>query len=237
MEQPSNLSMGQELEQQPANMYKFKSNIRQRFDMQDTVEPPDKKARHLCEGLEEDLSLLRGDQEVEDRKVKRDTSPHGGPGSFKGDKFEPLPLLSRPSHSSHGRDRSDIFLNPLPEVKISTSPSPFQRPVPSPTFPHPPPQTVPIFALNTKGSFYVPLSIDLALLAPFLHLFSEPPPGPLHPITISVNFRPPSVLPQVPPSSLVSPHSDGWGDGGRGARHQPGVIQQPSVIKHWRDTP
>lgn len=58
---------------------------------------------------------------------------------------------------------------------------------------------VPIFALHSNGSFYVPLTIDSHLLSPFvadlncdydLHGFS---PLLLHPVTISVNFNRPSV--------------------------------------------
>lgn len=47
--------------------------------------------------------------------------------------------------------------------------------------------TVPIFALNQNGSFYVPLTIDNALIAPIMAGLSEMSPV-LHPISISVNF-------------------------------------------------
>ena len=55
------------------------------------------------------------------------------------------------------------------------------------------PSSVPIFALHPKGSYYVPLSLDYTILAPYLVAFSaaEDRAGGsvmLHPITINVNF-------------------------------------------------
>jgi len=64
---------------------------------------------------------------------------------------------------------------------------------------------VPVFALHSNGSFYVPLTIDSHLLAPFvaelncdygIQGFS---PLLLHPVTISVNFNRPALQ---SPSSL-----------------------------------
>ncbi len=63
---------------------------------------------------------------------------------------------------------------------------------------------VPIFALHSKGSFYVPLTVDSHLLSPFVtelncddgnHGFSS---LLLHPVTISVNFNRPVVHPVSP---------------------------------------
>lgn len=47
--------------------------------------------------------------------------------------------------------------------------------------------TVPIFALNQSGSFYVPLTIDSTLIAPAIAGLSNISPV-LHPISINVNF-------------------------------------------------
>ena len=49
---------------------------------------------------------------------------------------------------------------------------------------------IPVFALSPQGSFYVPLSVNAANLKDFLPLLWESSPGPLHPVTISVNFCP-----------------------------------------------
>ncbi|XP_076358583.1 uncharacterized protein LOC143251102 isoform X2 [Tachypleus tridentatus] len=46
---------------------------------------------------------------------------------------------------------------------------------------------VPIFALHPKGTFYVPLTIDAELLAPFVGGLDSAIPV-LHPVSISVNF-------------------------------------------------
>ncbi|XP_022255127.1 uncharacterized protein LOC106470782 isoform X3 [Limulus polyphemus] len=46
---------------------------------------------------------------------------------------------------------------------------------------------VPIFALHPKGTFYVPLTIDAELLAPFVSGLDNAIPV-LHPVSISVNF-------------------------------------------------
>jgi len=205
-DQPSDLSIGSGDVEQSSSRYKFKSNIRQRFDMQD---------------------------EVREKRARVDS----GGGGFVD--IEQTGLLQSPSghHRSrfeegHGsRMTDDLFLHP-PERKICTSPTP-HPPVPPPSssgYPLPKPQSVPIFALNPKGTFYVPLSIDLSTIAPFMNLFNDPPSGPLHPVTISVNFRPSPVLQPPPPP----PHSDWTGIPAR----QQGVIQQAgSVIKHWRDAP
>nr|CAG4649007.1 EOG090X0J7Y [Polyphemus pediculus] len=68
-------------------------------------------------------------------------------------------------------------------------------------------ENVPIFALHPKGSFYVPMSIELALIG---SLFN-PPVDPsaaqtvLHPVTISVNFCHPLRLLTRPLGSARQP--------------------------------
>jgi len=53
------------------------------------------------------------------------------------------------------------------------------------------PDNVPIFALNKNGSFYIPLTIDYALIAKGMLRVSETAPV-LHPVSIFVNFSVPS---------------------------------------------
>jgi hypothetical protein len=81
-----------------------------------------------------------------------------------------------------------------------------------------PSQTVPIFALNSKGSYYVPMSVDIGVIRPYMSLYTEDSCPVLHPVTISVNFQAAHIQVSKP---------------------TPGVIhhQQQSVIKHWRDQP
>ena len=106
-----------------------------------------------------------------------------------------------------------------PEVKPEASFLQASQPF---TLPKPLCQPVPIFALNSKGSFYVPLTLDLSLLTPFLPLLTEEEAGPFHPVTISVNFR---------TSAEAAPPREEEREWRRGH----GVIQQASVIKHWRE--
>lgn len=62
--------------------------------------------------------------------------------------------------------------------------------------PQPPTQYVPVFALNTLGKYYVPLSIEYACLArhvghhDLLDARAVHLAAPLHPVTIHVNFQP-----------------------------------------------
>lgn len=55
---------------------------------------------------------------------------------------------------------------------------------------------VPIFVLHTKGSYYIPLTIDYKTLLPYLQNYNIIDPIPqvhniiLHPVTINVNFLP-----------------------------------------------
>ena len=104
-----------------------------------------------------------------------------------------------------------------PEVKPEASFLQASQPF---ALPKPLCQPVPIFALNSKGSFYVPLTLDLALLTPYLPLLTEEEAGPFHPVTISVNFRTPVE------TSVPREEERDW---------RRGVIQQASVIKQWRE--
>ena len=116
-----------------------------------------------------------------------------------------------------------------PDIKQSSSPIPFTHSGRNLSVPKPFGQTLPIFALNAKGSYYIPLSIDSSVIAPFLNLFNDDYVGPLHPVTISVNFTGP--LHHQAPLAREHDRDREW--------RQPrgGVIQQQSVIKHWRDAP
>lgn len=82
-----------------------------------------------------------------------------------------------------------------------------------------PSQSIPIFALNSNGSYYVPMSVDISVIHPYMNLYKEETCPILHPVTISVNFQPAHIERSASKANL-------------------GVIhQQQSVIKHWRDQP
>ncbi|XP_022243354.1 transcription factor cwo-like isoform X2 [Limulus polyphemus] len=75
---------------------------------------------------------------------------------------------SNPSGPSSYTSEEDIVLCSSPQLPLI---------VPS----------IPIFALHPKGSFYIPLTMDLALLSPLITSLDENIPV-LHPVSISVNF-------------------------------------------------
>jgi len=226
-------------EPSPANQYKFKSNICQRFDSSHSSQdmeseyPPEKRHRRSSSHSEKDVdrpgppdprSYSPGPAQSHpsfDSYTHHDrlmVPPPARPQSFSSKPEMPKPLVHLPPEAS------DPHFNP-PDIKQSSSPIPYGRNL---SVPKPFGQTLPIFALNAKGSYYIPLSIDSSVIAPFLNLFNDDYVGPLHPVTISVNFTGPM---HQPPLSRDQDRDREW--------RQPrgGVIQQPSVIKHWRDAP
>ncbi|XP_054275981.1 uncharacterized protein LOC128995103 isoform X4 [Macrosteles quadrilineatus] len=93
------------------------------------------------------------------------------------------------------RRRSDDWRRPSDTSSIP-SPPPVRYPPTSPASPPPARSStpgVPIFALHSKGSFYIPLTIDHHVLAPFLAELGNVETNlaniVLHPVTISVNFQ------------------------------------------------
>ena len=126
------------------------------------------------------------------------------------------PGFSRTRHKSDATD--DIKPSPSPCPRLSG-------------------QYIPVFALNTRGSYYVPLSVDSSHLEQFMPLLTESTSGPYHPITISVKF---SSLFTAPAPTLGPMFADGAGAAEAGVifrnSGRSGVIQSSqSVIKNWRD--
>ena len=222
-----------------SNLYKFKSNIRHRFDSAHDPGydyPPEKRHRRNSKSADKDM-----ERNPESRSYstglpiqshssyetfsnlpthERLMVPPIPPQNFpcKGEMSKPLIHTSADSLDPHYHS----------DVKLSPSPTTYNQGGKGFTHPKPTGQVLPIFALNTKGSHYIPLSIDSSVIAPFLSLFNEDYTGPLHPVTISVNF---TGLAQPLQSPRDSEREREW----RPPRH--GVIQQQSVIKHWRDAP
>ncbi|RXG60712.1 hypothetical protein Avbf_10865, partial [Armadillidium vulgare] len=59
--------------------------------------------------------------------------------------------------------------------------------------------TVPIFALSSNGEFYIPLSLDQSLIAPFIASQADVITTPiLHPVSIHVSFCTAPISPQLP---------------------------------------
>ncbi|KDR16323.1 Hairy/enhancer-of-split related with YRPW motif protein 2 [Zootermopsis nevadensis] len=161
-----------------AALYKFKNNIKQRFTAEHHVDGDEAVAPSSdCSGVKRKRCL-----------------------------FEPT-REHVPGNSSANPKRRDSDTCSVP----SSPPSP-PTPKYSPCTPSPPPHSslinpsygVPIFALHSKGSFYVPLTLDAEILAPYLAAVGFGPDGNgiqngntssvsdsvvLHPVTISVNFQ------------------------------------------------
>ncbi|XP_050716877.1 transcription factor cwo-like isoform X2 [Eriocheir sinensis] len=176
-----------------SRLYKFKSNMKHRFSA--------------------DL-----EQSHQVRKKRRDSeSSCGNYTDYEKDRVTPTGPASRatPSQDSFPPDTAKLLDgkdSPLPEkVQRSSTPTPKcegQMGDSSPCRQVPemgPGGTVPIFALNQNGSFYVPLTIDNALIAPIMSGLSDMSPV-LHPISISVNFCGP--CPTIT-SSIVPPGQPG----------------------------
>jgi hypothetical protein len=68
-------------------------------------------------------------------------------------------------------------------------------------------ENVPIFALHPKGSFYVPMSVELPLIGALFNSMETAPAPLLHPVTISVNFCHPLRVLSAPKPAAIEMHS------------------------------
>ncbi|KAG0700244.1 Transcription factor cwo [Chionoecetes opilio] len=169
-----------------SRLYKFKSNMKHRFSA--------------------DL-----EQSHQVRKKRRDSeSSCGNYTDYEKDRVTPNGPASRATPSQDGFPADSAKLDgldsPVPD-KHCRSPTPkcegqMRSSSPSKQAPE---GTVPIFALNQNGSFYVPLTIDNSLIAPIMSGITDTSPV-LHPISISVNFCGP--FPTIT-SSVVPPGQPG----------------------------
>lgn len=127
---------------------------------------------------------------------------------------------TNPSDTSPFSKYPNVLLEP--EVKPSISPNPFisRSPLCISPLPKPSGHSVPIFALHSKGSYYIPLSIDMSAISNYMSLFTglEDTTTPLHPITISVNFNR-----DAPASAPVN-------------RERSGIVE-PTIPRLWSGTP
>ncbi|XP_069703273.1 transcription factor cwo isoform X2 [Periplaneta americana] len=194
-----------------AALYKFKNNIKQRFTAEHHVEDISSRRHH-------------DDPPVPLSAPTNDHSANNCSAGIKRKRYSVDPV------HEHISGNSTVTLSSMANVKRrdsetcsipSSPPSPplskYPPPSPSPDLannpssPLPPPLRslsnpsygVPIFALHSKGSFYIPLTLDAEILAPYLAAigFGSDVNGVqngnsmvsgsvvLHPVTISVNFQ------------------------------------------------
>lgn len=204
-DQPSDLSKKMDVEAS-MHLYKFKSNIRQRFSLQDAP-------------LDEDQSSPRRESVCSDGGVglDLDTLPVPYPERYASPRFQ---HTNEPRPCPYTNPVFDLKHEEEPEVKLSPSPSP--APVhPSPLLHSSSKKLVPIFALNARGTYYIPMTVDIAVINPILSLYLEESNPVLHPVNISVNYKLSTGIAGLPLKPAAAPRS--------------GVIQQPSVIKNWRE--
>ena len=194
-EQPNDLSKkGSGSESQNgtySQTYKHKSTLLQNFNQ------AERESRERYQKRKEDRANaeIKAESNLENLQGKLYSNSHPEQRSYSL-KVKPDPeLLSLPSPTSH--------LSPYNPDLARAFPSP----------------KIPIFALNSKGSYYVPMSVDVSVIHPYMNLYKEETCPVLHPVTISVNFQ----AGHIDRSSTKS---------GLGVIHQ-----QQSVIKHWRDQP
>ena len=242
------------------SLYKFKSNIRQRFSMQDGEQAAkgsaDKRRRTDGGGKGEDDDREQVDGGHAKDQQEPPLSPAAGPGraDCEGRRHQQRPEPKPQQHpegrppAHYGRQmgfgaaENGAEFAGYPEIKSSPSPGPYFGPAAGHTEaaagggkPRGQQPSIPIFALSSSGSFYVPLTVDCSVISPYMSLFSEDASALLHPVTISVNFNGPVQA----ALSVLQQQGQGWRDGGDRSSREGVIIhhhqQQPSVIKRWRE--
>ncbi|XP_063620995.1 transcription factor cwo isoform X2 [Cydia splendana] len=125
------------------------------------------------------------DCEATDMSVRG--APHKNYGHKRRRAAKPAPSTTSTSNSGSTEDARDTS----PQDTSSESPHQhYEKPL------APPAQYVPVFALNSLGKYYVPLSVDYSCLARHLGPYDALDAraahlaAPLHPVTIHVNFQP-----------------------------------------------
>ena len=202
----------------PPNLYKFKSNIRQRWVVWWQLQPhgvyhfrfDSSRSGVLVE--EEDRETIL----IPEKRTRHDSNSTDVDPSFEVEPLSSDPPVRRDSFSPCGSGYRDRH-------KSGPSTSPLPPPIPRPL---PVGPIIPIFALSTKGSYYIPMSVDSSLLGHCLPLLTEESVGPFHPVTISVKFT------SLQEPGLFAQDSRNWKHQRRGV-----ISNQQSVIKHWRDPP
>ncbi|TRY75624.1 hypothetical protein TCAL_14591 [Tigriopus californicus] len=276
-DQPENLSLDNgsfvsshpDLDRDHAGCYKFKETIRQRFsDEYGTDDEVHRSKRARLESTGE--APLSVDHEIKhERKIEEEDSMPSSTGEFTSGNTQggPLGMLSYAAstletHINETPPRRPPHVGPFLSQPCSSLPSPqhASKGRSNLTAGNVNKPRVPIFALHPRGTYYIPLSIDHSLIAPYLVLhgnmdeptkssqpsstLSSGSPLVLHPITINVNFCGPfqSVISLGHPMTFPAPTSE------HGARHSamsesqsgqnPGsvVMSTPSAVNTFPTT-
>jgi len=184
-------------------LYKFKNNIKQRFTAEHHIDDDDNGHFDDVAAPGSDCPLNDGSVGVKRKCYSVETQHELIPGNG-------TVTLASVGNLKHHDSETCSIQSSTPSLPTSKYPSL----TPSPDLALTPPPTlssltnsshgVPIFALHSKGSFYIPLTLDAEVLAPYLASYGFGldviglPNGNtssvsgslvLHPVTISVNFQ------------------------------------------------
>ncbi|CAH1102534.1 unnamed protein product [Psylliodes chrysocephalus] len=162
--------------------YKYKTNIKLRFtqDVNGNCQDNSKTQKNENNGRRNSLTSIENQSSshssppssepctrISDSDNTHRRSPSDSTSSVIGPKLEP--------------PRNELIQRYSPNIKLQVQNDVKQN------------FNIPIFVLHTKGSYYVPLTVDYKTLFPFLHnydLLEITPMHVLHPVTINVNFTP-----------------------------------------------
>nr|CAD7455121.1 unnamed protein product [Timema tahoe] len=155
-----------------ASLYKFKNNIKQRFSAEHCVEKHSKNNGNSFSTVSTNYELV-----VKRKRYSSDMNNDNEELMMKRRDSDTCSMSSSPP--------------PLPTQYSQIASPALSRPATTPSY------GIPIFALDYKGSYYVPLTLDADVLAPYLGALGfGPNANPdssssivLHPVTISVNFH------------------------------------------------
>nr|UQF78879.1 clockwork orange [Gampsocleis gratiosa] len=175
-----------------ASLYKFKNNIKQRFTAEHHFED---RREHTASVNSQDMSDIHY-VSTKRRRYTSETNEDVAAGN------NLLTLSIQPPEMTRHRDSETCSVpscppSPVPKFPQARSPSPDTTAL-APLSPHKPLSNpsfgVPIFALHSKGSFYIPLTLDSDMLGPYLADLGHDAENhnmsmALHPVTISVNFQ------------------------------------------------
>nr|CAG4642934.1 EOG090X0J7Y [Evadne anonyx] len=202
------------------SMYKFKTDIHQRFtaDLEHVYSPttdvairqhqPDQlsntnSARHTTKFSGKAVQGLK--RKKTSHAERSSSTPKSGDASVESSvngSVERQPK-SHPQSATSAFQESNGLSKHLETAIVGTALKPAKA---ESSLTEQPTENVPIFALHPKGTYYIPMSIELALIG---SLFNPPSADPateeaiLHPVTISVNFCHPIRLLTQRPADLI----------------------------------
>ncbi|XP_019867229.1 transcription factor cwo [Aethina tumida] len=162
-------------------LYKYKTNIKLRFnqDLNGGQEVPTKKPK------------LESSRRNSVTSLENHSSSHSSPPSSEVcTRISDGETVHRRSPTDSTASATNMRIEQPHRIDVIQRYSPTIKSPPQNNF------SVPIFALHSKGSYYVPLTVDYKALVPYLQNFNVLDVGGpvhnvvLHPVTISVNFQP-----------------------------------------------